>query len=181
MPKLSSAAAKAVSGAEAVHSSGGDFEPLEPGKYLAKLTEVEVRDRTDKYGAPQWSAEFQELHSLETQEKQPGRQWLNLTVPVGKKVPDNYTNGPEKWEKYQAMVQGRLKAFFESFGYTVDSDTDEMLGEWAVITLKVSTVQQGPNEGKLRNEVTGIESLADAGDIELADFGIDAFEDEETF
>ena len=181
MPKLPSAAAKAVEKSEAVHGGGGSFEPLAPGKYLAQLREVTVRDQTDKHGHTQWSAEFENLHSLEDHEKAPGRQWLNLTVPLGKKMPASYTNGPEKWEKYQAMVMGRLKAFFESFGYTTDSDTDEMIGEWAVITVSQRTIQDGPKTGEITNRVDGIESLADAGDIELEDFGIDGFEDEEAF
>jgi len=157
MPKLASKIANATESAEVVHG-GGDFEPLPKGKYLAKLTEVSVRDEKNKYDAPQWSAEFQEIHTLDG-EKQPGRQWLNLTLPTTSKMHPAYANGQEKWEKYQAMLLGRLKAFFEAFGYTPDSDTDEMLGEWAVITLSISTIQSGPNQGKLRNEVTDIEEV----------------------
>lgn len=178
MPKMASAVAKRVESAEARHESGGEFEPLAPGKYLAQLRDVSVRDQTNKHGAAVWSAEFHNLHALEDHVKAPGRQWLNLTQPspVGK-IPASYTNGPEKWEKYQAMLDGLLKGFFESFGYTVDSDTDEMLGEWAVITLKIRTIQSGPNEGKKTNEVTGIESIEDF-DIDLADFNVVAEEEE---
>lgn len=180
MPKLSSVVAKAVDSSEAVHG-GGTFEPLDPGFYLARLRDVSVRDKEDKYGAAQWSAEFEDLYSLETQDKQSGRQWLNLTVPTGKKVPGNYTNGPEKWEKYQAMVLGRMKAFFESFGYTTDSDTDELIGEWAVIEVGQRTIQSGPKEGQITNEVRGIKSLEDAGVDDLAAFGIEEGFDEEAF
>jgi len=176
MPKLNAAAAKAVEQTEAVH--GGGFELLKPGKYLGQLTEVSVRENPDKYGAAQWSAEFQNLHSIETREPVSGRQWLNLTMPLGKKAPANYENGAEKWEKYQAMVKGRLAAFFEAFGYTPDSDTDEMLLEWAVITVGVQTIQQGPKQGEKRNVVNDIESLDKYGDLDS--FGItQAGEDEE--
>ncbi|XAO35655.1 hypothetical protein SEA_FIRECASTLE_48 [Microbacterium phage FireCastle] len=158
MPKLSANAAKAVQESEAVHG-GGDFEPLPEGKYLGRLSDVSVRDELNKYGAPQWNAEFQDLHSLDTLEKAPGRQWLSLTVPTGSKVPGNYENGPEKWAKYQAMVQGRLNAFFEAFGYTADSDTDEMLNEWAIITVKIVTAQSGKNEGKPVNRTVDVEAV----------------------
>ncbi|AYQ99504.1 hypothetical protein PBI_JOHANN_49 [Microbacterium phage Johann] len=167
MPKLSANAAKAVQETEAVHG-GGDFEPLAAGKYLGRLADVKVRDQLNKHGAPQWSAEFQNLVSMETLEGAPGRQWLELTVPTGSKVPASYTNGPEKWAKYQAMVQGRLNAFFEAFGYTADSDTDEMLNEWAIITLKIETIQQGPKEGQLTNRVVDIEAVPEDFDWEAA-------------
>ena len=178
MPKLAANAAKAVGAAEAVHG-GGEFEPHPPGKYLARLTDVSVRDELNKYDAPQWSAEFQDLVSLETQEAVPGRQWLELTIPTGSKVHPSYTNGPEKWAKYQEMVQGRLKAFFEAFGYTVDSDTDEMLNEYAILTLGITTVQQGVNEGKKRNRVTDIEAVPEDFDWEA--HGVTSAGEDEAF
>lgn len=169
MPKLSANAAKAVAAAEEVHG-GGDFEPLPDGKYLARLADVSVRDELNRYDAPQWSAEFQDLHSMETQELAPGRQWLSLTVPTGSKMHPSYENGPEKWAKYQAMVQGRFKAFFNAFGYTTDSDTDEMINEWAVITLRTVTRQQGKNAGKRVNEVFDIEAVPE--DLDWEAFGV---------
>lgn len=163
MPKLDSKTASSVEETEPTH--GGDFEPLAPGKYLARLNAVEVRDEKNKYGALQWSAEFDNMHELETGDKAPGRQWLSLTLPSGAKPPAAYTSGPEKWEKYQNMLRGRLAAFFAAFGYTADSDTDEMVGEWAVITLSVKTAQQGKKAGKQVNEVEDIEVVPE--DVEV--------------
>lgn len=165
MPKLSAAAAKVVDSAEAIHG-GGEFEPLPEGKYIGRLSDVTVRDDLNKYGAAQWSAEFQDLVFLETDTPAPGRQWLNLTMPTGTKVPSNYEKTPDKWQKYQEMIQGRLKAFFEAFGYTVDSDTDEMINEYAIITVGTTTVQQGPKTGKLTNVVNDIEALPEDFDFE---------------
>ena len=179
MPKLPSTTAKAVDKTDAIHDSG-TFEPLAPGDYLARLREVSVRDNTDKYGQTMWSVEFDDLHSVETHETAPGRQWMNLTVPLGpKKVHPSYTGTPEKWATYQNMAMGRLKAFFESFGYTTDSDTDEMLGEYAVITVRTRTIQSGPREGQLTNEVTGVKALDDAGIDDLDEYGIDLDADNE--
>lgn len=178
MPKLSAAAAKAVESTEAVHGTG-EFEPHAPGKYLGRLSDVSVRDQTNKYGAPQWSAEFQNLVSLETQAPAAGRQWLELTVPTGTKVPANYENGPDKWEKYQNMVKGRFAAFFEAFGYTPDSDTDEMLNEWAIITLTIETAQQGKNEGKKVNRCVDIEAVPEDFDWEA--HGVTSAGEEEAF
>lgn len=179
MPKLTSKAAKVVEAAEAVHG-GGSFEPLKPGKYLAQLSEVSVNDQADKYGAASWTAEFRNLISVDTKQSAPGRQWYRITLPLDpSKVPSNYEKDADKWEKYQAMVQGRLKAFFEAFGYTVDSDTDEMLGEWAVITLGIRTIQSGPRQGEKANVVNDVESYEEYGDLD--DFGVDEVDDDEAF
>lgn len=163
MPKLDSKTAAAVESSEAVH--GGDFEPLLPGRYLARLSNVEVRDQKNKHGALQWNAEFEEIHSLETGERQIGRQWLNLTLPSSAKPPASYANGPEKWEKYQNLLRGRLAAFFEAFGYTSDSDTDEMLGEWAVIKVSQRTIETGPKQGQITNQVDDVLPVPE--DVEL--------------
>jgi hypothetical protein len=165
MPKLNAAVAKAVEATEAVHGTG-EFEPHPAGKYLGRLSDVTVRPEPNKFGAAQWSAEFQNLVSLETQQGVAGRQWLSLTVPTGTKVPSNYENGPDKWQKYQNMVKGRFNAFFQAFGYTADSDTDEMLNEYAIITLVVKTAQAGKNEGKQVNEVADIEAVPEDFDWE---------------
>src|SRR5690242_19587452 len=149
MPKLSAKARKKVDKAEAV--SGG-FEPLDPGKYVATLLSCEAKNSSA--GNPMWAVQFHELFSLDG-EPQPGRQFLNLMMPQ-EKMPEGYTPGPrskaktpeEAWENYQGMVNGRIKAFFEAFGYTVDSDTDEMIGDRCVLQLGVETVTQGPKKGE---------------------------------
>jgi len=162
MPKLDKKTAAAVETTEAAH--GGDFEPIAPGNYLARLAGVEARDETNKYDLTQWSAEFEEIHSLDGV-RQPGRQWLNLTLPGGNTPPASYANGAEKWEKYQNMLRGRLAAFFEAFGYSSDSDTDEMVGEWALITIGIRTIQSGIRQGEKTNEVKDIQPVPD--DVEL--------------
>lgn len=180
MPKLSKAAAGRVDKAEARHEQGGSFELLPDGDYLAQLREVSVRDKTNKYGAAVWSAEFHNLVNLESGASASGRQWLNITMPQPlDKIPSAYVNGPDKWEKYQAMLDGLLKGFFESFGFTTDSDTDEMLGEWAIITVGSQTIQEGPKQGQLTNRVTAIKALPE--DFDLSDYGVETAPDDEAF
>lgn len=180
MPKLSAGAVKMVDAAEARHETGGSFEPLTPGRYVARLSEVTVQD-PNKHGAAVWNAEFQDLTSLATMAAAPGRQWLRLTLPsdLKKGVPATYTNGPEKWDKYQSMLTGLMKGFFESFGYTSDSDTDELLGEYAVIEIGIRTIQSGAREGEKTNEVKGIFPLPE--DLDLDALGINAGDDDEAF
>lgn len=159
MPKLAAKDRKKVDAAEA--SSGG-FEPIKPGKYRATLSGVE--SKTSSNGNPMWTAEFTDITALDGT-KQPGRQWMNMMLPTSDTPPDNYTKGAEKWAQYQALCAGRIKAFYEAFGYTVDSDTDEMVGEDAIIQIGIRTIQNGARAGEKTNEVNGIFPLSSVPDI----------------
>lgn len=128
MPKLDAKKAKAVEESEAM---GGGFL-LPDGRYAARLKKVtEVPPSGDKV-YPYWDWEFDALHN-EAGEKQAGRQWNRTSL--------------------SPKSAGFLKATFEAFGYTSDSDTDEMLGDWVVLYLSQETQTQGKNVGKLRNNV----------------------------
>lgn len=157
MPKLSQRLAKQAEEADVV----GSFEPLEPGKYYVRLAEVEAVENNN--GSAAWSSEFDRVYNLEM-EKQPGRQWYRLNLPVGDvgdEPPSWYNNGQAKWDSFQRMSQGRLHAFFDAFGYTTDSDTDEMRGEWAVASISQRTIQQGARAGRQANQVDGLEAVPD--------------------
>lgn len=168
MPKLAAKTRKRVAKAEAVGS--GDYEPLAPGKYIAELSEVEAKN--SNAGNPMWVAEFTEIHDLDG-DRQPGRQWYNLNLPIDGPMPDSYEpkrlrkgQTPEdSWENYQRMCEGRLKGFFEAFGYEVDSDTDEFIGERCVITVGVRTITQGARAGEKTNQINGVAPL-DSVDFE---------------
>lgn len=148
MPKLDPTVTKQVATAE-TNAGSGEYALIEPGRYFATLNNVEVRE--GKYG-PQWSAEFGEIISAQG-ETQPGRQWLNLNVPVEGHMSPAYQNGEDKWMKFQSVNRSRMRQFFEAFGYTVDSDTDEMIGEQAVIEIEIRTIQSGPRTGERVNSV----------------------------
>jgi len=159
MPKLNKALTKKVDSSEATHG----FSLITPGKYWGRLSEVRVdKNRND---TEVWVAEFQDLTGVESGERIPGRQWLRMNLPQDENdVPADYTKGPEKWKQAQGLSAGRIKAFFEAFGYEVDSDTDEMINEWAVITVGIRTIQAGARKGERTNDVTDIEPGDDYGD-----------------
>jgi uncharacterized protein YunC (DUF1805 family) len=163
MPKLPKKLATKVKKAEAVTGSG--FELLEPGDYVARLSEVEAKLSAQAQN-PIWSVVFEDLETLDGQEK-PGRQFYNLNLPTSDTPPDGWRDDDpkrdDKWVRYQRRCEGLLKGFFESFGYTVDSDTDEMIGDQAVITVGIRTIQKGPRAGERANEVRGVKSLEDVG------------------
>jgi hypothetical protein len=158
MPKLNSATANQVANEEPINSGGGDYPVLPDGKYLGRLREVTVRNDGN---VPQWSARYDHIHDLGG-ESQPGSLFANLNLPVGKKGADKpswYDKTQEKWETYQRMSRGRLAAFFEGMGFTPDSDTDEMVGEWCVLVVGHHTIPTGKNQGKVTNDVNGFEQV----------------------
>lgn len=153
MPKLNAKLKKAVDQSEAVT---GEFEPLRAGKYIGTLSEVEAKNSSN--GNPMWVAEFTDIRDLDDETK-PGRLWLNLNLPTTNTPPEDYAKGEEKWVQYQNMCKGRLKSFFEAFGYTTDSDTDEMVGDDCVLVVGVRTIQNGERAGEKTNSVNGVKPL----------------------
>ena len=177
MPKLDKKTQKRVEKAEPI--VGGNFEPLPVGKYVGTLSKVEAQ--ATNAGGSMWVAEFTDLHSLDGT-TYPGRQWYNLNLPDYGEMPADYrpkrgTKSPEEaWEIAQSLAEGRLKAFFEAFGYTVDSDTDEMIGERCLVHVGRRTIQQGPRKGEITNQVNGVEALPD--DLDPEDFSSDEDDDQ---
>lgn len=171
MPKLAAKDRKKVEGAQA---TSGSFEPLSPGKYVATLAGVEAK--SSAAGNPMWVAEFEEIHDLKG-DKKPGRQWVNMMLPTTDTPPEGYDKTPEKWEQYQALCAGRIKAFFEAFGYSADSDTDEMIGEKCLIQIGIRTIQKGERAGDKTNEVRAVLPLGDHADV-AASVGGGGSEDE---
>ena len=163
MPKLSKKHQKSAAAAEI---PGGGFPLLEPGKYIATLAKVEAK--TSQAGNPVWNAEFEDITSLDG-ETFPGRQWYNLNLPLDT-MPESYRPDDaqdvreKKWGQYQNLSNGRLHGFFEAFGFTVDSDTDEMIGEKALLTIGVGNIQKGPRAGEETNQVNDIEPLPDGAE-----------------
>jgi hypothetical protein len=155
MPKLAAKVKKKVEKAKAV---SGEFEPMKPGKYIATLNEVEAKK--SNAGNAMWAVTFSDIESLDG-EAQPGRLFTNLMMPIDE-MPEDYKpksskKSPEEaWETYQDLVNGRIKSFFEAFGFTVDSDTDEMIGEKCVVQVGVRTINSGVKKGQQGNEVNAI-------------------------
>lgn len=159
MPKLPTKVAKTVEKSEQV-SVG--FDLLKPGRYLARLREVGVEEHQNYPDhVSLWVAQFENLHSADGT-KHPGRQWYRMNVILNDNVPANYANGDSKWSNFVRMSNGQMKGFFENMGYTADSDTDEMIGEWACIDIAQRTIQKGARTGEKVNEVRGVVPVPDS-------------------
>lgn len=129
MPKLSDKIAQEVQNT-APAASGSLL--LEEGLYAAQLLKVEEVEGTE---FPYWNWEFGNLHDQDGT-RRPGRQWNNTSLSP----------------KSRAF----LSQTFEAFGYTADSDTEELIGEWVVLSVVQAIQAKGKNAGKTRNEVNGL-------------------------
>lgn len=177
MPKLS---AKLVQGVqEAEDPREGGFTAWPEGWYDMMLNKVEETDAAS--GSKMWEVELTDGINPQTGDKMPGRQFDRLNVPITRmpklwlprKMKDKGVN-PEDltpaqveerdkaWANYQNLSNGRMKVFFRGFGYAVNSDTDEMLGERALVHVGITTQQRGKRAGQEVNEVLGYKPLAEA-------------------
>ena len=125
MPKLSSKIAKKVENTEA---AAGSYL-LPEGRYAARLQEV---DQKEGQAGPYWVWVLTDLHDTDGDSK-PGRQWHNTSLS-------------EKSFPF-------LKATFEAFGYTADSDTDEIVGEWVTLHLIQEQIARGKRAGEMTNRI----------------------------
>jgi hypothetical protein len=134
VPKLDKKTRAATEKAEA-WGEGGGFALLPEGRYAGRLTKVDEREARSATQFPSWSWEFRHLHN-EDGEEQRGRMWNNTSM--------------------SPKALGNLKAQFEALGFTLDSDTDEMIGEWCVLYVTQEVQTQGKNAGKTVNRVNGV-------------------------
>ena len=177
MAKLPTKIAKKVNKSEQVSTS---YENLKPGKYLTKLYQVEVEEHPNYSDhVSVWLVQFNEIHSLDGT-KHPGRQFLRLNVILDDSMPASYTRGQDKWDAFVRISNGQMKAFFENIGYTTDTDTDEMIGEPALLNIGIRTIQSGARMGEKVNEVRGVVPADDVEDLIEEIFEGDE-DDEDTF
>lgn len=146
MPKLPKKIAKSVS-----ENEGGDFDLLPQGAFVAKLEVVEAKDGrataeepedVKNFGEgetiPYWSWQFTELTGLSGEDVEvgkvyPGKLWTNTSLGV-----------KSEW---------KMKEVFDAFGYSTDSDTDEMVGEKVKIIVVQEVAQFGKRKGEKVNQI----------------------------
>ena len=132
MPKLPTAQAKKTAKADAWESGGGR-QLLDDGRYAGQLFSVVEREGRK---APYWNWRFVNIHDIEGDPQ--GRVNLFLSTSLSE------------------AAAGGLKQAFDAFGYTTDSDTDEIVGEWAVLYVRQEVQEQGKNAGQRVNVVSGL-------------------------
>lgn len=149
MPRLNKQQAKKAEQAET-----GQFDALKAGTYLCQLKEVEVKPGKD--GTPGWNWKWE----------------------VG---PDQDHAGRYLWV-YTAIKDDafwKMKEIFDALGFSTDSDTDELVGEWANLIVTQRIIESGPRRGQPGNNVDRI-LPADESEVSAVAAGDDA-DDEEPF
>lgn len=124
MPKLNPTLASATDEVEVQ-----DFSAFPAGLYTAKLLEVEQKEgKTSK--KPYW----------------------NWTFEVTEEGP---AKGRRLWVMTSLSENAlfKLKEVFLAFGYTTDSDTDEMIGDEVKLQVSEIVIEQGKRKGQTGNQV----------------------------
>jgi hypothetical protein len=124
MPKLPKKTQEAAAEAE----SGG-FSALPEGKYLCVLEDVQTDGEGPK--GPYWT-------------------W------VWKVHPDNGSHdGRMLWDviSLSESAAWKVKQVFDALGFSLDSDTDELIGEMAVLAVTQRVIAKGKREGEMGNQV----------------------------
>ena len=103
-----------------------DFEPLPEGVYSARLMEVNVKEGQK---APYWSWMFE----LVDGEYAGRRMWVNTSLAPG-----------AAW---------KLKEVFSAFDADPDTNTDELCGRWAKLTVTQRVIEMGSKKGEVGNNV----------------------------
>jgi hypothetical protein len=135
MPKLNKTQAKS-----AANSEVKSFEALEDGWYTGRLAKVTTK--TSRNGNEMWVWEFDEIEDLDGT-PMPGRQWVN-TVQT-----------ENSWWTFNMA--------FSAFGYTTDSDTDEIIGERCKLQVSKRIIEEGNRKGQFGNNVDNMRPLEGEG------------------
>lgn len=125
MPRLNPALANKVKDS----ATGGFLLP--PGRYRARLTEVEAK--TASTGNPMWVWKYEVLdegHKGNTQ-------WNNTTL-----------TDKAFWKVAES---------FAAFGVDTDTDTDELIGCTATIVVSERIIQSGNRAGQKGNNIDAVE------------------------
>jgi hypothetical protein len=128
MPKLP---AKVQENAEKADVGGGRA-PLEEGVYVLRLHSV---DPTGKGPAgPYWTFEYRVVEG-----------------------PDGPIGGNKRlWDRVSLSDAAafRVRNLYDSFGFTLDSDTDELIGEHVRAYVIQETIQSGSRAGQIGNTIS---------------------------
>jgi len=127
MPKLPQDVQTAAEKAEV----GGGSAPLPEGTYVLRLHSVDVAGKGAK--GPYWTWEFRVVEG-----------------------PDGPMNGRRRiWDRISLSEAAafRVKNFYTAMGFTLDSDTDEMMGEHVKAYITQEPIQSGAKAGQLSNNI----------------------------
>lgn len=125
--------------AKKVGESTSGFDPLPEDTYVCSLVAVEVREGGK---GPYWSWEFDVAFG----DMQNRKLWVNTSLA------DN--------------AQWKLKEVFDAFGVGTDTDTDELIGQVAQLSVSQRVIEQGARAGQVGNNVDRVMPYSGEGEEE---------------
>lgn len=129
MPKLNKALATKTAETET-----GTFDAIPEDTYTVRLVDVEQKIGKDS-GKPYWNWKFEV-----TEGDCKGRNIFMIT-------------------SLSENALFKLKEVFDAFGFSTDSDTDELVGESVKLVVIQEVIEKGTRKGQMGNTVTQVLSL----------------------
>lgn len=134
-------------------AEGQDYTALPIDRYIGELADVKTGEGPK---GPYWTWEF---HVVDTGKGFGGRKlWLTTSLS-------------QDWA---------IKKPFEAFGVSPDTDTDELIGECAVLQVTQREIQSGTRKGQMTNNVDNVTALTEE-DIDAVANGGEAEKDLDVF
>jgi hypothetical protein len=119
--------------AEDTPREDGEFEPLPDGYYRAEIEKIDLSDRPGASGFHQWVVVWRikapRAHAKRTQ-------WDRLSL--------------------SPKAAWKMRELFDALGYEYDSDSDELIGETAILELFQEEITSGKRKGEIGNSVSQI-------------------------
>lgn len=132
MPKLPKNIQQSAEEAEV-----NDFSALPAGTYLVKVREIDTAAKSAA-GNPMWV-------------------WQYDVVDGPEEVDDSARRSSGRlWER-TALTEAaawKLKQIFTALGFTLDSDADELVGEFVRVVVIQEEIQSGNRKGQMGNTIT---------------------------
>lgn len=122
--------------AVAAESEGG-FTPVDEGRYVVVLEKVTESAKAGPSGHKYWTWEFK----IDEPGVRAARLWHNTSLS-----PD---------------AAFKIREVYDALGYTLDSDTAEMIGDKCRAYVSTQTQEQGKNAGRLQNVIDSLVPLED--------------------
>lgn len=149
MPKLPKNVQDAAEAAEV----GGSSAPLDEGVYILRLHSIDTSGSGP--AGPYWTWEYRVVEG-----------------------PDGPMNGRKRlWDRISLSEKAafRVKQVFTAFGFTLDSDTDELIGEHVKAYVIQEPIQSGNRAGQMGNSISEYLELADDWEPAAAGAAADQF------
>lgn len=121
-----------------------EYEPLEDGYYLAEIEKISLSPTAGKSGYKQWIVIWRikrpKAHAKRTQ-------WDRMSL--------------------SPKAAWKMRELFDALGYDYDSDSDELIGEQAILELFQEPIASGKRAGEIGNSVAKIIPADDPEMIKL--------------